>query len=84
MSRAAHPSPPPFAHTRRSHRQGRDAAVVARFTELYQQQRLRIDDVIAQLATEFFLTPRTIGRILKRRPAAPSLSTAPTSISRPN
>ena len=69
---------PTPARTRRHHRQHRDAAVAARFHQLYQQQRLRLDDVVAQLAGEFFLTPRTVLRILKQRPGGEP-TTAPTS-----
>jgi hypothetical protein len=60
------------AQARRSLRQQRDAAVARRFTELYEQQRLRFDDVVARLAAEFFVRPRTITQILKRPHSTPS------------
>lgn len=52
------------ADTRRAHRLQRNEAVRLRFSERYEQQRERFDDVVAALAVEFFVTPRTIHRIL--------------------
>jgi len=55
---------PSHALTRRARRLQRNEVIRQRFRERYEQQRQRFDDVIAALAEEFFLTPRTIQRIL--------------------
>jgi hypothetical protein len=62
------PTPTSHAATRRAHRLLRNEAVHQRFSERYEQQRERFDDVIAALAAEFFLSPRSIHRILKSPP----------------
>jgi hypothetical protein len=47
----------------------RDAALGTRFTELYHERRLRIDDVYLRLGEEFFLSPSTVERILQNQGA---------------
>lgn len=49
-------------HTRHAQR---NQAIRARFLQLHHQQRLRLDDVYRQLMGEFFLSERTIERILR-------------------
>jgi hypothetical protein len=44
----------------------RDAAIKARFQDLYHAQRLRYDDVITMLASEYFVAEVTIGNALRR------------------
>lgn len=44
----------------------RHRKIQARFTELYDQERLRYDDTIKQLADEFCLSTITIYEILRR------------------
>jgi hypothetical protein len=46
----------------------RNAAISARFTELYEKSRTRYDDVIVKLQQEFFLSKITVERILKQKP----------------
>lgn len=43
----------------------RDERLRARFTELYKTKRMRLDDVMHQLETEFFISQRTIRGLLK-------------------
>lgn len=43
----------------------RDERLRARFTELYKTKRMRLDDVMRQLETEFFISQRTIRGLLK-------------------
>jgi hypothetical protein len=45
----------------------RNAHIHDRFRELYEQERLRLDDVVQQLSREFHLAPLTIDRILQKR-----------------
>jgi len=45
----------------------RDAQLQARFIELYEKKRIRVDDVIKQLSEEFFLAERTIYDKLHRK-----------------
>lgn len=47
--------------------EARDNAVNARFRELFEVQRLRHDDVMDTLSSEFFLTQKTVENILKGR-----------------
>ena len=46
----------------------RDERLRARFQHLYKTKRLRLDDVLAKLETEFFISQRTIRGILKQTP----------------
>ena len=48
----------------------RNQALRARFHQLYHKKRIRTDDVIKQLETEFFITERTIRAVLKTDPPA--------------
>ena len=44
----------------------RDQALINRYHELYDVNRKRHDDVIKQLADEFFIDPETVCRIIKK------------------
>ena len=44
----------------------RNIALFTRYNELYDVKRKRHDDVINQLADEFFIDPETIGRIIRK------------------
>lgn len=44
----------------------RNNKIKARFSELYEKKRMRLDDVISQLAEEFCLSPLTIERIISK------------------
>ncbi|MDX2063426.1 MAG: hypothetical protein SFY70_10230 [Bacteroidia bacterium] len=59
-------TPIPSARTRA--RLKRNDALYRRFLELYEHRRLRLDDVTRRLAAEFFLTERTVLRILRQQP----------------
>lgn len=43
----------------------RNQAIVKRFEELHNKERLRYDDTIARIKSEFFLAERTILKIIK-------------------
>ena len=45
----------------------RNEAMSARFNQLYNEKRVRMDDVIEQLTREFFLSSITILRILRSK-----------------
>ena len=42
----------------------RNASLKARYDHLYEEERLRFDDVINQLANEYFLMPSTVMKYL--------------------
>ena len=44
----------------------RNTALFKRYLSLYEKKRTRHDDVIEQLANEFFIDPETIGRIIRQ------------------
>lgn len=68
----------PAASTQKQLLLKRDAALRARFEELYKRQRLRIDDTIKKLENEFFITERTIRAIMKTD-GAPAAAEAPAA-----
>lgn len=47
----------------------RNEAMSDRFNQLYNEKRVRMDDVIEHLSREFFLSPITILRILRSKAA---------------
>lgn len=53
------------AEIRKNNRTRRDEKIAADFKELYQVNRLRIDDCLAQLAEKYFLSAKTIERIIQ-------------------
>lgn len=59
------PNPRSVSLSQRVRKLQRNLALRQRFLELYDQRRLRIDDVFALLAEEFFLSPRTVARLLQ-------------------
>jgi hypothetical protein len=38
-----------------------------RYTDLYDVKRRRHDDVVKQLADEFYIDPETVGRVIRSR-----------------
>jgi hypothetical protein len=61
----SHDDAPPCACYRANTRL-RDAAIKARYKVLHDTERLRLDDTIQRLCTEFFLAERTVWNILRR------------------
>ena len=55
-----------FVEKRQKHTEAKHEAICARFKELYNTKRLRIDDVTEQLSKEYFLAIITIERILRK------------------
>lgn len=55
-----------FVEKRQRHTEEKHKAIRARFKELYDTKRLRIDDVTEQLSKEYFLAVITIERILRK------------------
>jgi hypothetical protein len=53
-------------HTPRENTIRRDEALKARFKELHEVKRIRLDDCIAQLRQEFFLAEKTVWNVLRR------------------
>lgn len=53
------------AATRRRNTDAQNMRIRARFNQLYNQQRLRIDDVIKTIAEEFCLSVATVEKKLK-------------------
>jgi hypothetical protein len=51
---------------RENNRRRRDAALRLRFKELHEAQRIRLDDCITQLMSEFFLSEKTVWNVLRR------------------
>lgn len=44
----------------------RNQAIRERFTVLYEQERIRIDDTLVKLSEEFFLSPEYIYRLVNQ------------------
>lgn len=55
----------------------RDEAIRNRFRELFEVQRLRLDDVMATLSREFYLAQNTINHILKYKANGRETETSP-------
>lgn len=55
-----------FVKERQDNTNKRHEAIRARFKELYNGKRLRIDDVVDKLCEEFFLAKITVERILRK------------------
>lgn len=50
----------------------RNEDIKARYHELYEQERLRIDDCIKKISWEFYLSEKTVERILTSKEEEPS------------
>lgn len=61
-----HPRHTQAARQRQALCQARNHALHLRFAHLYHTRRLRLDDAYRTLAAEFFISERTVMRILKR------------------
>jgi hypothetical protein len=44
----------------------RNEAMRLRFAELYEQHRVRFDDCIDKLSQEFFLSPHSVRKLIKK------------------
>lgn len=55
-----------FVEKRQDHAKEKHKAICARFKELYNGKRRRIDDVVEMLCKEYFLSKITIERILRK------------------
>ena len=60
------PTPSTASATRQKNFEQRVQQLQARFNELYQGQRIRYDDVITRLGSEFFISQRRVLLLLKR------------------
>jgi len=60
------PTPSTASATRQKNFEQRVQQLQARFDELYQGQRIRYDDVITRLGSEFFISQRRVLLLLKR------------------
>jgi hypothetical protein len=54
-------------HTRLSRINARNNAITIRFNTLYQTERIRYDDCITMLASEYFLSETVITNVITRR-----------------
>jgi hypothetical protein len=52
---------------RKYNRLKRDQSVRDKFAHMYEQERIRLDDCVAKLAKEFFLSKETVNRIITQK-----------------